>query len=396
MMRTNTKYFATALTSIALVITATTAHAQSATDEAPSGNAEATAAATPPPPIDDWDAQVSDFDKLRTPDSPAFVVLGVSPTTIQRPTTPRALMAALGGALSDGNFGVPKDFALEVAPYWLFGHPNVPVLDYRQNNWMRPLRTLSFSIATDQTARSEIDTTGMTITRTDSDIGLGVRTMLFQTGGDEDACTAKARQVAEGAQPLTATEMKEVEKVGQPGTKAFEAAYQTRLEKRANIHTDKCVALAASSTGLQVDLAGAVDLRAADSKLKLGAMSLAGYAVWANASYDTAHLSAVTMARLASHDVAVATERALDAGARVLYKAKNYVISAEALIRYRLIDVLDRTTTKVDVGFEYELTPDTWVSLSLGKDFAFAPGQVASLFSLANLKWSFVASPTGH
>src|SRR5436190_10347357 len=30
--------------------------------------------------LDDWDDETSDFDKLKTPDSPAFVILGVSPT----------------------------------------------------------------------------------------------------------------------------------------------------------------------------------------------------------------------------------------------------------------------------------------------------------------------------
>src|SRR5262249_16095090 len=147
--------------SVALIVAASVAHAQPAVSEPQDGDTVASAAAAPPP-VDDWDAQVSDFDKLRTPDSPAFVVLGVSPTTIQRPTPPRALMAALGGAMSDSNLGVPKNFALEVAPYWLFGHPDVPVLDYRRNNWLRPLRTLSFSIATDQTVRSDVDANGMT------------------------------------------------------------------------------------------------------------------------------------------------------------------------------------------------------------------------------------------
>jgi hypothetical protein len=88
------------------------------------------------------------------------------------------------------------------------------------------------------------------------------------------------------------------------------------------------------------------------------------------------------------------TERVTDAGARAIYKAKQYVISAEGLVRYRLTNVPDRATYKVDLGVEFELTPDTWVSVSFGKDFAFAQGDAGSLFSLANLKWGFTGSPT--
>src|ERR1043166_549396 len=115
----------------------------------------AQAPASPPPPIDDWDAQVSDFDKMRTPDSPAFVVLGVSPTEIQRPSTPRTLITALGGALSNNSLTVPKDFALEVAPYWLFSHPDLPIMEYRSDHLLRPLRTMSLAVATTQTTRAD-------------------------------------------------------------------------------------------------------------------------------------------------------------------------------------------------------------------------------------------------
>ena len=369
--------------------------------------------ASPPPPIDDWDAQVSDFDKLRTPDSPAFVVLGVSPTEIQRPTTPRTLIAALGGALSNSSLTVPKDFALEIAPYWLFSHPDLPIQDYRSEHLMRPLRTLSLSVATTQTTRSDdVAAAAMTL-HTDSHIGLGVRTTLVQLG-DDDPCTARAKdkglEIASTA-TLSVDEAAQLARLGRPGDKAYDATFDAMVKARvaayddaqkkaietaAKVHTDKCVALATSPTGFQVDLAGALDLGVADTKLTMRATTLAGYAVWANASYDWPRLSLATMARLASHDADMTDARAFDWGARGIYKAKTYVVSAEALVRYRLTDIPDRTTMKIDGGIEYELTPDTWISVTFGKDFAFHPGDAASLFSLANLKWGFSKPPIGQ
>lgn len=398
----------TSLSIIFLLAAAGVAHAQAPAAEVTAAAQPADAAATPPPPVDDWDKEVSDFDKLRTPDSPAFVVLGVSPTEIQRPTTPGTLIAALGGALSNSSLPVPKDFALEVAPYWLYGHPGVGIEDYRRNHLMRPLRTLSLSVATTQTTRAD-DTSGAMTPHTDSQIGVGARTTLVQLG-DEDKCTTLANQagvtMSTGAL-LDASDKAQLDALGKPGDAAYDARRDELINARvkareaaqktyARLQNDKCVGLATAATGFQVTLAGAADLQIADTKLAMNTTTLAGYAVWANASYDWPSLSVVTMGRLASHDVDMTTERAFDAGARGIYKAKNFVVSAEALVRYRLGDVPDRTTMKVDGGLEYELTSDTWVSVTFGKDFAFRPGDAASLFSVANLKWGFMKSPTGR
>src|SRR4051812_24975372 len=59
----------------------------------------------------------------RTPEAPAFVLLGVSPSQIDRPTTPRALTISVISASFDSDNLLPHNYALQVAPYWLKGHP---------------------------------------------------------------------------------------------------------------------------------------------------------------------------------------------------------------------------------------------------------------------------------
>src|SRR5262245_30927052 len=105
-------------------------------------------AAAEPPEFLEWASQVPDFDKLNTADAPAFVVLGVAPTEIQRPSTPRALAVSLGSLVTGGGstFNVPKDIAIEFAPYWLFPHRQLSITGYRDDWLLRPLRTLSLSI----------------------------------------------------------------------------------------------------------------------------------------------------------------------------------------------------------------------------------------------------------
>ena len=68
---------------------------------------------------------------LRTPTSPAFTLLGIAPTDIERPTTPRAFAVSLLSALRDGDGSLlPRDFALEVAPYWLVQRPTLSFTAY--------------------------------------------------------------------------------------------------------------------------------------------------------------------------------------------------------------------------------------------------------------------------
>src|SRR5262249_5081922 len=145
--------------------------------------------------------------------------------------------------------------------------------------------------------------------------------------------------------------------------------------------------LVASTSGLSIDLAGALDLHAEDSRLTRANTSLAGYALWTEIAYDTVNFSAVALSRLADRKQAMDMEKVLDLGARSIVKAKTYAFSAEALLRRRFAASTE-TTYKVDAAFEYEVGGDTWLSITFGKDFAFTAAESGSWFSLAHLQWS--------
>ncbi len=70
------------------------------------------------------------FLDLTPPASPAFNLLDVSPTTVERPATVRALALSVANAIGNGANGFPKNFALQAAPYWLFPHPNMNIYKY--------------------------------------------------------------------------------------------------------------------------------------------------------------------------------------------------------------------------------------------------------------------------
>jgi hypothetical protein len=358
------------------------------------------------PAVEAWDADVSDVDKLRTPDSPAFVILGASPTEIQHPTTPTDVAIALGGLVSGGDLSVAKDVAIEVAPYWLWPHPTLTLEKYRDETLLRPLRTLSLSIATTQSQRTDNSNPAAPVTHTDADIGFGLRTMLFQWGA-EDACTQSAKDnaaIVSQGMLLTASEQQTLSSAGTVDSEPWQkkrdeieqqkkATVEAATSNLKKLKNNTCLALAASTTGFSIDLAGAVDVHAVDAKLTQSATSLASYGLWANVSYDSTRFSAIAVARIRSQQeqdaTTMTTGKLFDGGLRGIYKRQTYGFSAEGLIRRDLSNGTHATTYKLDLAVEYKMTDATWLSVTLGKGFALPSGDAGSWFSLANLQWSF-------
>jgi hypothetical protein len=113
------------------------------------------------------------IDDLTAPSSPAFVLLDASPASVARPETPKAFTLNLLNALASTT-GLPQDYAVEVAPYWMASHPTLTFHQYQQPNvWRSIAQTFSVSLATvPMTSEApEADTAG---TR----LGIGVRTSV--------------------------------------------------------------------------------------------------------------------------------------------------------------------------------------------------------------------------
>lgn len=111
------------------------------------------------------------FEDLRSPSSPAFVLMGIEPKSIERPKTPRAFALSAVQAAGE-SFGIPKNYAMEFAPFWLVAHPNLEFRPYEKESLGATfLQTLSFSLAT-ATATGSARTS----------VGLGMRALLARGG----------------------------------------------------------------------------------------------------------------------------------------------------------------------------------------------------------------------
>ena len=64
------------------------------------------------------EADARDLGFLKTPSSPAFMALGLAPTSVERPTTPKgAAVAVATGIASAVGISPAENFAIELTPY---------------------------------------------------------------------------------------------------------------------------------------------------------------------------------------------------------------------------------------------------------------------------------------
>lgn len=142
---------------------------------------------------------IPEYDRIRTPASPAFSVLGVAPSQIQKPTTPRDFAMSLSNSMQESDdLTIPKDVALEFAPYWWFRQGKLTFNDYMNAGFASTLlRNLSISLGTISRDMAVIDPTGMqTGINTESRLAVGIRTQLYTGKSAADVCAGRVQDKA--------------------------------------------------------------------------------------------------------------------------------------------------------------------------------------------------------
>ena len=70
---------------------------------------------------------------LEIPNSPAFILLDQTPTTIERPNSSKAFVLSVLNSFQDNN-GMPKNYAADFTPFWYIKHPKMTSLKYAGYN----------------------------------------------------------------------------------------------------------------------------------------------------------------------------------------------------------------------------------------------------------------------
>jgi hypothetical protein len=337
-------------------------------------------------------ARVDEGDKLRTPDSLAFSILGVSPTEIQKPTTPRALAVSLSKFVSErAMLEIPESLAIEVAPFWLWGHNRLEYEDYARSDAGQLLRNLSLSLGT-----TSADESGALRLAT------GVRSHFAFDRADAPRCEqyqaelqTLAGKVALG---LSKEEMQRLQAEhtsnGALDTEALTTALaelkaeKVKAELKAFEATSKECAAAATARPRVLSFAAAQAWSFPASQAENG--DLISQAYWTTYAHRLGAWTLLGLGRLRFDEADRGWDGFVDAGARVIYTRETFAAALEGVGRKQAFgdDASDaELQLRLALQVEYLVQDGTWLSVSFGKDFAAA--DAGSLFSLANLTTSF-------
>ncbi len=325
---------------------------------------------------------------LSVPESPAFAVLGLTPETVIRPSTTRALATSLLNGF-DHNGTFQTGFAFDFAPYMLFAGNALTLSAYRTSPSMRFLARTQFSIAT--TKGSNTDPTARA--------AAGFRFTLFDKGDPRtdsefaNDLVGTAEAAARLVPPLPpsqnspsdiATHNSLVETTVENATKAVRQKWaQTRWNKSAWV------------------IGGSPSWVSSDGSAKH--LKWSNGALWTSLSYGFEGLKSlqkysqiVFHVRIRNKDSVrdsltgeTYTQNTRLAGGKLRLGTATSIGSAEIVYFH----VLTSRATKDDylritTGFEQRLADNLWLQLGIGGESGRKDGR-EKLFILSSFKWGW-------
>lgn len=345
---------------------------------------------------------IPEFDKIRTPTSPAFVVLGIATAQVERPGTPSAFAVSLLDRLGATSALLPSSFAVETAPYWWVSRPALTLTRYQQADvWTRIARSTTLSIAvTDSVPGRPAEA------EADSDyrrLGLGLRTTLLSADTlSSPPCIAAMQRAVAGATEVSSAVGLAVAQAIQadPGLaadadrleairgEAYEQALEALPPDRSAVLTEgaaSCTETLAARRGWSIDAAagGAIDFPGGSAS---GA-ELGSFGLWLNPAYLGHGTSAAGVLRLLWDDIHTDTTRStVDLGVRAFRSLHRWAFSGEAVYRHLSRGEDSDDLVKLSLIFDVLLGGETWLTVTFGREFA--ADDARSLIALANLQWN--------
>lgn len=338
-----------------------------------------------------WGQDSLRLNELRTPTSPAFVILGVEPTSIERPTTPRAFALGLLSAPGGAGGVIPENYAAEVAPYWMRAHPDLTFAEYTRPSPLQSfLQTFSISLATTVLATGADSTTG---------VGVGIRaTPLMGRPPRQLRLLSDSLRVVQRALLDLSDEMDAAR------TSADSQRIRTQMTARETQSRAVSAAIRAlpedERVGLHLHFAGALAGHYPRNDFSAGQIGRAG--VWGTVTYRTEspRIDMIGLARWL-RDETEAEQNAVDLGFRGVFRFNRLSASAEWVNRAAAelaegagADAGGFADGRRVVGLlEYRATDDLFVTFSFGQDFANAGDDREPLVAILGGQLHFGARP---
>ncbi|MGH7323701.1 MAG: hypothetical protein ACREJ9_03535 [Candidatus Rokuibacteriota bacterium] len=291
------------------------------------------------------DTTMDSLTNLRAPASPAFALLGVAPTAVERPTTPRAVAVSLISATGTGTL-FPRHYALEVAPYWLVSHPRLTFDQYQNPGFWQSLRqTWSVSLAT-------ADLTGLGV-GTDSGTAVGFGTRAFVARGRPHPAVARRRASLQAIlDSIVGTE---------------DSALLRRLEsERRTISLQIQELNRHHRLGWRIEVAAAGVMAFPENNARSGKLERIG--LWLTSAYLLpSNIDLLAVGRFIRDERAVTALSLFDVGGRLVLQSRMLALSAEYVQRFVSTSGTGaKGGYRLSSTFEYRVTTGLSMTATLG------------------------------
>jgi hypothetical protein len=337
---------------------------------------------------------LADFNSLRTPSSPAFVLLGVEPSSVERPNTPADFAASVLSSSSNLT-SLPRDFALETSPYWLFSHRKRTWRDDIRRNISGSIeRTFTLSVATAELGTSDQPVRGLAVAgRMALFSGRLPDSSVRQIEALETSLAASAARDVERLGPLLDALQNQI--LGQAHTQAESLAALPRVDsakadliakltESGEVSGDTEILrrdagkLATAREGFLMDLAGGVTWRSRSAALD--STDFDRWGLWLTATYTMPQVSFVGTARYLDQKGSVSD--AIDIGVRFIYTRDRYAVSAEYVGRHPTHEGVG-DEWRLAALIDYRLSSTLWISGTFGRSYDdAAPGSLLAQLGL--------------
>ncbi len=310
---------------------------------------------------------------LAVPEAPAFVLLGVAPSEVNRPTNVRELgVALLNGVDKHGRLRV--GLAVTAAPYLALRGRNLTLQAYRRSVLARLLTRAQLSIGTSRAA----DDTAST------DLGLGIRLVLFDAGDPrlDRALVDSIAQLLLSTLPPAPDRIDTTAEAGQTATFVPGLAEQLdRLRAAAERRNWNKSRLEFGAGAAWSALSSAID-----------SLRYQGLGVWLTGAVGVQHWGQVVLHGRFRQTSVPADVSSYGYGARLVVGATqlNWFGAVTATTDKPSGGSSD-TRGRWTSGLEFRLIKNTWVEVGIGSEFGTGEGN--RLLSLANLRWGTDRQP---
>jgi hypothetical protein len=341
-------------------------------------------------------------EDLRPPASPVFALLGTTPASIERPQTPRALAMNLISAVREEE-GLPRNYALEVAPYWTTYHPDLSFDDYYNAGLLQTIaQTFAVSVATTPLSGEAL----VAGTR----VGVGLRTLLWAGRAHPQLAAAHAELISVDTRIAEATDA-----IPPLRQQAFDARRAGRIAEADEL--DRKVAAAEADAERQTaDLrrqateaagrVGDLDRNRVGFQLALAAghvwdfpgdrfeqRQAAQWGIWITPAYRISTIDVMAAVRYLADQRGEGDDRTWDVGGRLLWQPSvELAVSVETLRRGGTRLSGGESSNRTVGMLEYRVNEDIVLYGSFGRDFQDLPG-ARTLVSIVGLNLGFGRKP---